>query len=119
MTYRSSCRIRMVQMFSVAMTLFLCVSILSASHVELRPIVQGQTTFALDIDHKSTMVKPRPVTSHLRADPLLMAVTLVIFLMQLLSSFILALPKLDRFAHIPLALQRLFLMPVKRTSTAI
>jgi len=110
---------RILQIFGVAMACFLCISILSASHIELRPIAQDQTKFALDFDHKSTVVKPRPVASHTRAHPLLMAITLVIFLLQLLSIPLPVLPKLDRFAHIPLAIQRLFLMPVKRTSTAI
>jgi len=110
---------RILLIFSVAMTCFLCISILSASHIELRPIVKDQTKFALDFDHKSTVVKPRPVTSHTRDHLHLMAVTLVIFLLQLLSNPRPELPKLDRFAHVSFVLKRLFLMPVKRTSTAI
>jgi|GEM_PF-3186641 len=110
---------RFLQIFSVLMTFFLCISILAASHIELRPIAKNQTKFALDFDHKSTVVKPRPVTAHTRVHQLLMAITLVIFLLQMLPNPLPALPKLDRFAHVPLVLQRLFIMPVKRTSTAI
>lgn len=110
---------RFLLIFSVTMTFLLCISILSASHIELRPIAKDQTKFALDFDHKSTVVKPRPVTSHTRVHPLLLAITLVIFLLQSLSNPLPVLPKLNRFAHVPFRIRRLFLMPVKRTSTAI
>jgi len=121
MTSRSPVRWRQWAMrcFSIVMIGLLSLSILSASHMELRPIDKNVTKFALDFDHKSTVVKPRPVFSSNRAywEPLL--VTLILFLLQCRVNPLHEPSRVNRHAHIPLVMKRLFLMPVKRTSTAI
>ena len=113
------CRSRVWQVVCMALTFFLCISILSASHLELKPISSKSTKFALDHSHKSTVVKPRPTPSQTRVHGMALLAVMVFFLFQQLAKPYRKPPQYNRFAHISLVLKRLFLMPVKLTSTAI
>jgi len=105
--------------FSMMMIFLVIFSILSVSHVELRPIAKDATKLALDYEHKSSFVKPRPVSSPIRANLIPLIVSLMFLLLQLLANPHQKPPKFNRFSHVSIAMKRLFLMPIKRTSTAI
>jgi len=113
------CINRALQVFCVVMAFFVCFAVLSSSHMEIRQISGHAAKFALDVDHESSVVPPRSsfFQSRVKWTPLL--VPLVIFLSQLFINPRRKPLKHRRFAHISLLLKRLFLMPLKHTSTAI
>jgi len=104
--------------FIVLMLVLISFSLMSSHHVEMRFNAKDSSDTVMDYKYKS-FVKPRHSAAIQRMNWTPELISVVIFLLQLVAVTLLTTPIYKRFSSISLLMKRLFLMPIKFTSTSI
>ncbi len=109
---------RRIIQFITLMFVLISFTFISTHHVEVRSVVKETSQVLSDYKLKS-FVKPRPAASILRVGLTPELVAFVIFLIKQVFVPLLTTPIYKRFSIISTLIKRLFLMPIKLTSTSI